>query len=100
MYSTQIVLRQLQAANPDAAVTEDKIRHAIRRGLVGPKAFACRLAWTSEDVKKLVSALDLVPPMFDDEHGCIALNGGRRRSRSGASRDRARRVPGSRHAAP
>ncbi len=75
MYSTQRVLRGLQAKNPDAAVTEDKIRHAIRRGIVGPKAFACRLVWTKEDVEKLAKALDLVPPMLEEEHGCIAATG-------------------------
>ena len=75
MYSTQTVLRRLQAANPDAAVSEDKIRHAIRRGIVGPKAFACRLVWTREDIEKLVTALDLAPPVLEDEHGCVAVNG-------------------------
>jgi len=66
MFNTQEVVRLLQAANPGDQVSEDRVRHAIRRGLVGPKVFASRLAWSAHDVLKLAQALNLIPPAMTD----------------------------------
>ena len=72
MRSTKAVLDALRAANPDIVISEDRIRHAIRRGDVTPCSFAGRLAWTAADVAALAAALGLVLPELDDKPGCVA----------------------------
>jgi len=74
MRSTKVVVDLLRGANPGATVNEDRVRHAIRRGLVAPESFAGRLAWSEDDVARLAAALELVPPALD-EPGCVAVTG-------------------------
>lgn len=73
MLSTQEVVDALRRVNPGGVITEDRIRHAIRRRLVTPRSFAGRLAWSTADVAALAVALDLVPPPRDDEPGCVTV---------------------------
>jgi hypothetical protein len=75
MFTTRDVRSFLKRSNPGIAVTEDRIRHALRRGNVAPGSFAGRLAWSRADVVALAAALNLAPPALDDERGCVAANG-------------------------
>ena len=62
MRSTREVIVFLSDANPGVNVTEDRIRHALRRGdIPPPSTFAGRLAWTSEDILARAKALGLEP---------------------------------------
>jgi hypothetical protein len=67
MRSTKTVVEAFRGANPGATVNEDRFRHAIRRGLVTPKSFAGRLAWSAEDIRTLARALNLNEPALDDQ---------------------------------
>jgi len=62
MFSTLEVIRQARDSNPGASITEDRVRYAIRRGLVEPTMFAGRLAWSEDDVVKLAKALNIAVP--------------------------------------
>ncbi len=63
MQSTREVIALLSDANPCVQVTEDRIRHALRRGdIQPPSTFAGRLAWTPEDILALAKALGLKAP--------------------------------------
>ncbi len=64
MFATTLdVIDRLRAANPGATITEDRIRHAIRRGDVDPpQLFTNRYAWTDDDVRFLARALGLRTP--------------------------------------
>lgn len=60
MLSTREVIDLPRAANPDANVSEDRVRVAVRRGKVKPpRTFAGRFAWTEEDARELAQALGL-----------------------------------------
>lgn len=60
MFSTRKVRIVLRESNPDKEVTEDQIRHVLRRGAITPpQTFAGRLAWTTEDVAALAEQLRL-----------------------------------------
>ncbi len=66
MKTTRQVIRILAAANPQHAPTEERIRHALRRGAVSPPPlFAGRLAWRREDIIVLADVLGLVCPSKD-----------------------------------
>ena len=63
MLSTRELIRALRAANPEADVTEDLIRSAIRRELVEPPStFAGRYAWSWDEARLVADALGLVLP--------------------------------------
>jgi hypothetical protein len=63
LISTKELIRALQDANPEAHVSEDAVRVAIRRGKVKPPCtFAGRLAWDRADVVAIARALDLCCP--------------------------------------
>ena len=68
MLTTTEVLRSLRAANPGTVITEDRIRHALRRGdLPSPESFAGRLAWSDQDIAALAQALKVEQPsVFPD----------------------------------
>lgn len=81
MFTTNEVLELLAKANPTHAVTEDRLRHALRRaGRPRPSTFAGRLVWTAGEVTAIARAMKLTPPTFDraSRHGATAGNGGRR----------------------
>ena len=66
MHSTREVIRLLILANPTAAITEERIRRALRRGSVSiPSMFAGRLAWTDSEVNELAASLGLRSPLGD-----------------------------------
>lgn len=69
MFSTPDVIRLLRESNPAANVSENRVRHALRRGTVArPAIFSGRLIWTIEDVVRIASALGLkVPSVVDSE---------------------------------
>ncbi len=76
MFTTRQVLTALRHANPGTVVSEDLIRHAIRRGIVTPPhTFGGRFAWTDTDVATLAAALDLRSPGLRDAaaRGCAKL---------------------------
>ncbi len=63
MYSTRTVLRLLRDANPGVDLTEDRVRHMLRRGEIPPPStFAGRLVWAESDVRCLAEALGVVVP--------------------------------------
>ena len=63
MFTTRKVLALLRKANPGSVVTEDRVRHALRRGVLAlPHQFAGRLAWTTAEVEALARGLGLNPP--------------------------------------
>jgi hypothetical protein len=62
MRSTRGVVDLFRAANAGSIVNEDRVRHAIRRGLVAPQTFAGRLVWSDSDIKALATALNLKLP--------------------------------------
>jgi len=63
MRTTREVIAALRDANPNAAVTEEGIRHALRRGDVPrPTSFAGRLAWTNDEIHQLAQVLGLRAP--------------------------------------
>jgi hypothetical protein len=67
MFTTQQVLALLRFANPTVALTEDRVRHAVRRQLVEPPdTFGGRWAWRWSDVQALAAALDLNAPTVAD----------------------------------
>ena len=68
MLTTRELILLLRAANPTADVTEDLIRSAIRRELVGPPStFAGRYAWSWDEAKSVAEALELVLPEESSE---------------------------------
>lgn len=88
MHSTREVLDRIRAANPGRSVTEDRIRHALRRGLVSwPRVFSGRLLWTEADVDGLCEALGFERP------GCPSRD--RNELRAEADQASARSGPGS-----
>jgi len=63
MFSTTEVIEVLRAVNPCARISEDRVRHAIRRGAIpAPDTFAGRYAWTWLDIRRLATALGLQSP--------------------------------------
>ena len=63
MYSTRDVLDALRRANPASPITEDRIRHALRRGdLTWPSTCGGRLIWSWSDIESLADALGLRRP--------------------------------------
>lgn len=63
MYPTRTVIRLLRDANPGVELTEDRIRHLLRREEIPtPSTFSGRLAWTDEDVRRLAVALNVAAP--------------------------------------
>src|SRR5262245_12159119 len=63
MLSTKQVILALRGANPDASITEDRIRHVLRRGAIEPPPqFAGRYQWTPDAVRALANELGLVAP--------------------------------------
>lgn len=66
MFTTRDVLIQLRHANPGAEITEDRLRHALRRQAVSrPLLIAGRYLWTHREVDEIASALRLQPPSED-----------------------------------
>lgn len=60
MLSTQELLATLKRENPGSSITEDRIRHILRRGdIARPRVFAGRLLWTADDIQRLVDLLGL-----------------------------------------
>lgn len=67
MYSTRDVLDALRRANPASPITEDRVRHALRRGdLDWPSTCGGRLIWSSTDIQNLAAALDLRGPILEE----------------------------------
>ena len=67
MFTTRDVLRLLRNSNPDATVTEERVRRALRTERAAcPGMFAGRLAWSDDDVKALASCLGLRAPAPTD----------------------------------
>lgn len=63
MYPTRTVIRLLRDANPGVELTEDRIRHLLRREEIPtPSTFSGRLAWTDVDVQRLADALGIAAP--------------------------------------
>jgi len=63
MYSTRQVLRALRQVNPGALVTEDRLRHALRRDRVpAPPKVAGRYVWSADDVERLCDSWRLTIP--------------------------------------
>ncbi len=63
MKSTREVLALLSSASQGVQITEDRVRHALRRGdLEPPSTFAGRLAWSWPDILALASALGVNAP--------------------------------------
>ena len=66
MYSTRTVLRSLRDANPGVDLTEDRVRHLLRRGdIPTPSTFAGRLVWADDDVRRLAEALGVSCPAVE-----------------------------------
>ena len=52
MHGTNDVVRVVAAANPEAGVTEDRIRRVLRRGLIPTvRLVAGRLLWARGDIE-------------------------------------------------
>lgn len=65
MHTTSDALCLLRSSNPLVrdSITEDRLRHALRRGLLErPPIFAGRLVWSEEHVRALAFALGVTPP--------------------------------------
>jgi hypothetical protein len=63
MFTTRQVLALLSSANPSVLLTEDRIRHAVRRhALDAPDTFGGRWAWRWRDVVALAAVLELKVP--------------------------------------
>jgi hypothetical protein len=85
MLTTGEVLDLLRKANPSANITEDKLRHAMRRpGAPAPSTFGGRLAWTEDDIVQVATAMKLTPPAFPPAAKAGAGTGGAPR-RAGAT---------------
>ncbi len=73
MLGTRDVVRALAKANPEAVVTEDRIRWVLRRGLIPDlNRVGGRLVWTADDVRLLAERLDLEAPDAVNEHNRLA----------------------------
>lgn len=69
MLTTQQVIDAIRTSNPRFEISEDRIRHAIRRGDVPrPSVFAGRFIWMPRDVASLARALGLNAPDLCQEH--------------------------------
>ncbi len=67
MFTTPEVARLLNARNPSRTVTEDRIRNAIRSGLItAPPRLGIALAWRPEDLRRLAAALGLNAPQVEE----------------------------------
>jgi len=63
MITTRQLLAMLRKSNPDAHITEHKVRSALRWGGVPqPSSFAGRYAWTIDQARALATHLDLNLP--------------------------------------
>ncbi len=63
MLTTRGILVALGLANPDADVTEDRLRSLIRRGVIPtPQIVAGRYIWRPEEVVEAAEALGLRAP--------------------------------------
>lgn len=77
MRSTRQVLQMLSQHHPDAEITEDRLRRALRSGAIAPpNTFAGRLVWLPEDIAALCAHLGVEVP--DD----LAGQGIERRTRT------------------
>ena len=74
MIGTRDVVRALARANPEAKVTEDRIRWVLRRGLIPSlDRVGGRLVWTVEEVRQLAEHLDLESPVFDEGRRALPI---------------------------
>ena len=63
MYSTREIIKAFKEVNPEKTITEDLIRHVIRRGsMQAPALFAGRYVWTNAVVEELARHLGLKSP--------------------------------------
>ena len=63
MITTRDVIRALRRANPEAHVTDDRVRSAIRRERCSaPQVVAGRYLWSADDMRSLAAALGLRAP--------------------------------------
>jgi hypothetical protein len=68
MVTTRELLALLRVDAPQAGVTEDRIRHVIRLGLIPrPRLLAGRMIWSREDIARLMKALGLPAPSSSTE---------------------------------
>lgn len=87
MRSTKQTVALLARANPRESVTEDRIRQALRRGVVAaPALIAGRFVWTKDDVTSLAGALGLRSEV-DAVPGDVTGGGGRASWRPGDARE-------------
>jgi hypothetical protein len=63
MFTTREVIELVRKANPEVHITEDRVRHAIRRTAVkAPARFGGRYAWSRQDIRRLTRCLGLTMP--------------------------------------
>lgn len=63
MHTTPLVLRILRACNAEARVSEDQVRHLLRREpSLRPKVLSGRFLWFADDIRRLAEALGLKTP--------------------------------------
>jgi len=63
MIGTRELLGLLAEANPCTEVLEERLRRALRRGLIDPPStVAGRFVWREEDVEAVAEALGLTAP--------------------------------------
>lgn len=68
-YLTSEVLKHLRESNPEQAVTENRVRSAIRRGAVQtPRILSGCYFWTWDEVRSLAQALNLDEPQSPCGH--------------------------------
>ncbi len=66
LMTTSEVLALLRRANPGTLITEDRVRHLIRRGVLNPPSlFGGRYAWTDAELTALAKALGYNSPSPD-----------------------------------
>ncbi len=73
MLSTREVLQILSQHHPEAEITEDRLRRALRSGAITPpNTFAGRLVWLSDDVAALCEYLGVEIPEVTRRDGSEA----------------------------
>ena len=65
MYGTVSAIAAIARANPGTVVSEDRVRHVLRKGHIpAVRRFAGRLVWSTSDIELLAQHLGLKSPDF------------------------------------
>lgn len=65
MISTRQLLTAIQEANPEAPLSEERLRRAIRNGSIAPPArVGDRFIWSVDEARAVAEAFHLALPRF------------------------------------